>query len=59
MLIGDGLTNRAIAERLRIGERTVETHVASVFNKLGCYSRSEVAAWAVRSAAEQPPAPGR
>lgn len=34
-LIADGLSNSALARRLFITERTVETHIAQVFNKLG------------------------
>lgn len=34
-LVAEGLTNRAIAERLFVTERTVEAHVKQVFQKLG------------------------
>ncbi len=34
-LVAEGLTNRAIAERLFVTERTVEAHVKQVFDKLG------------------------
>ena len=34
-LVAEGLTNPAVAERLRVSSRTVETHVASIFAKLG------------------------
>jgi non-specific serine/threonine protein kinase len=43
-LIGAGLTNRQIAERLFIAQRTVDTHVGHILAKLGCSNRSQVAA---------------
>lgn len=43
-LVLDGRTARAIAELLVISERTVETHVASVYRKLGVANRHELAA---------------
>ena len=36
-----------IAARLFISEHTVDSHVRSILNKLGCNSRSQVAAWYV------------
>ncbi len=42
-LVSEGLSNRGIAERLVISERTVESHVSSVFRKLGVSSRAAVA----------------
>jgi len=46
MLVADGLSNRGIAERLHLSERTAESHVKNVCDKLGFNSRSQVAAWA-------------
>ena len=34
-LVAEGLSNRAVAERLFVTDRTVEAHMASVFSKLG------------------------
>jgi predicted ATPase/DNA-binding CsgD family transcriptional regulator len=48
-LVALGLTNRVIAQRLFLSERTVEWHVEQIFNKLGFTSRSQVAAWVARS----------
>lgn len=44
-LVGDGLTNRQIGSRLFISERTVETHVRSIMNRLGFSSRAQIAGW--------------
>jgi len=46
-LIAEGLSNRAIAERLVVGERTIETHVSSILARLGFTSRAQIAAWIV------------
>ena len=43
-LIATGLTNRQIAERLVIAQRTVDTHVGHILAKLGCSNRSQAAA---------------
>jgi DNA-binding CsgD family transcriptional regulator len=44
-LVADGLTNRQIGARLFISERTVDSHVRSILNKLGVGSRAQIAAW--------------
>ena len=50
-LIGQGLTNKAAAERLFVSPNTVATNVRHVFGKLGVRSRAELA---VRVTAEGP-----
>jgi pimeloyl-ACP methyl ester carboxylesterase/DNA-binding CsgD family transcriptional regulator len=47
-LVTEGLTNQQIATRLYVSPRTVQTHVAHVFAKLGVSRRAEVAAEASR-----------
>lgn len=45
-LLARGFSNRAIADDLSIGTRTVETHVANLLAKLELENRAQVAAWA-------------
>jgi DNA-binding NarL/FixJ family response regulator len=49
-LVATGLTNRAIAARLRISEKTVARHVGNIFLKLGISTRSAATAYAYRHA---------
>ena len=44
MLIGDGLSNRAVADRLTLSVRTVESHIYRAMMKAGVSSREELAA---------------
>jgi two-component system, NarL family, response regulator LiaR len=46
--LAQGLTNREIAEVLRIGHETVKTHVSRILAKLGTRSRTEAALYAWR-----------
>ena len=43
-LVADGLANREIGARLFLSEKTIETHLTRVFQKLGLRSRTQVAA---------------
>jgi predicted ATPase/DNA-binding CsgD family transcriptional regulator len=54
-LVADGLTNREIAGRLVISQRTAECHVENILSKLGANSRAQIASWL----AEQAMASGR
>ena len=45
-LIAQHKSNRAIADRLVLSERTVEKHVENILSKLGFVSREQVIAWA-------------
>ena len=47
-LLAHGLTNRELATRLVISEKTVEHHVRQILSKLGLRSRAEAAAYAVK-----------
>jgi predicted ATPase/DNA-binding CsgD family transcriptional regulator len=44
-LVADGLSNKQIGARLFISERTVDSHVRSILNKLGFNSRAQIAGW--------------
>jgi DNA-binding NarL/FixJ family response regulator len=47
-LAAQGLTNKEIAYRLGISDRTVQFHMNSVFNKTGTFSRTEAATLALQ-----------
>ncbi len=47
-LIGEGLTNRQIGERMFLAEKTVKNYVSALFGKLGMERRTQAAAFAVR-----------
>jgi DNA-binding CsgD family transcriptional regulator len=48
-LLGQGLPNREIAERLYLSPRTVERHIANLTVKAGVQGRSELIAFAART----------
>jgi DNA-binding NarL/FixJ family response regulator len=52
-LIGEGLTNRQIGERMFLAEKTVKNYVSAVFAKLGMERRAQAAAYAARVFGDQ------
>ncbi|MER7696415.1 response regulator transcription factor [Streptomyces sp. NPDC096095] len=52
-LIGEGLTNRVIGERLHLAEKTIKNYVSSLLSKLGMGRRSQAAAYVARLQAER------
>jgi DNA-binding NarL/FixJ family response regulator len=47
-LIGEGLTNRQIGERMFLAEKTVKNYISALFAKLGMQRRTQAAAYATR-----------
>ncbi len=43
--MAQGLTNREIAERLYLSERTAQNHVQHILTKLALSNRSQIAIW--------------
>lgn len=52
-LLAEGLSNREIAKRLYLSERTAANHVQHILDKLGLTSRSQVGAWVRQTAAAE------
>ena len=57
-LIGEGLTNRQIGERLFLAEKTVKNYVSALFAKLGMERRTQAAVYAARIFDNQEKQPG-
>jgi DNA-binding NarL/FixJ family response regulator len=47
-LIGEGLSNKEIAQRLAIASHTVKSHVRNVMEKLALHTRLQIAAYSRR-----------
>jgi DNA-binding NarL/FixJ family response regulator len=47
-LIGEGLTNRQIGEKMFLAEKTVKNYISALFAKLGMERRTQAAAYAAR-----------
>jgi DNA-binding NarL/FixJ family response regulator len=54
LLIGEGLTNRQIGERMFLAEKTVKNYVSNLFAKLGMHRRTQAAAYAARLKDQNP-----
>jgi DNA-binding NarL/FixJ family response regulator len=52
-LIGDGLTNRQIGEKMFLAEKTVKNYISALFAKLGMERRTQAAAYAAKVFREQ------
>ena len=52
-LIGEGLTNREIGQRLFLAEKTVKNYVSTLLSKLNMQRRTQAAALAARLKAER------
>lgn len=51
-LVAQGLTNREIAQRICLAEKTVRNYVSNVLAKLGMKNRTQVAVYVARSLLE-------
>ena len=53
-MIGEGLTNRQIAERIHLSDKTVKNYVSTILQKLEVARRAEAASYVARAKAEHP-----
>jgi len=52
-LVAQGMTNKEIAEKVFISQRTAEGHVDRIMRKLGFTTRAQIAAWVVENRKEE------
>jgi DNA-binding NarL/FixJ family response regulator len=55
-LLSQGLTNRAIGDRLYLAEKTVKHHMTNILQKLQVHTRTEAAIIALQQSAAETPA---
>jgi DNA-binding NarL/FixJ family response regulator len=48
-LVAQGMANREIAQRLKVSQRTIESHVSNMLNKTQLHNRTELSRWAMES----------
>lgn len=53
-MIGEGLTNREIAERIHLSDKTVKNYVSTILGKLEVARRAEAASYVARVRAQEP-----
>ncbi len=51
-LVAQGLSNKQIATKLHISQRTAENHLGQIFTRLGMHNRSQIAAWVTRQTSQ-------
>lgn len=56
-MIGEGLTNREIAERIHLSDKTVKNYVSTILQKLDVARRAEAASYVARVRAQERPQP--
>ena len=56
-LISSGLTNREVAARLQLGVRTIDSHVATLYRKVGARRRADAVAYGLAHGLVEPPVP--
>lgn len=48
-LVAEGLSNKEIAARLMLSDKTVKNHIANIFAKLDLTARTQIAVYAIRN----------
>lgn len=48
-LVTKGMTNREIAEKRQVAQRTIESHIHNMLCKIDLHNRTELACWAIKS----------